>query len=252
MHPPTHPPTCPPLLPPQRAKTDAFDGLEWDNPERPEARNLLTIYSCVTGEPRGAWGAALQLPAAAAAPAPRAAGAAGGAPPCSLPRGRGARPRTRPPSLPLHPPAGQSKEAVLAEVGGLRWGDFKPRLADALVAHLAPIQERYRQVSADEGALDAILAKVRGCWGLRGRAPAGLRPACRGEQERRASLGASQLPCRPQAAPPTTKHAASQPPRFHHTTAQGADVASAEAYATLDNVRRAMGFGAVHGRRFGE
>lgn len=34
---------------PQRAKTDAFDGLEWDNPDRPEARNLLTIYQCVTG-----------------------------------------------------------------------------------------------------------------------------------------------------------------------------------------------------------
>jgi hypothetical protein len=34
----------------QRAKTDAFEGLEWDNPDRPEARNLLTIYQCVTGE----------------------------------------------------------------------------------------------------------------------------------------------------------------------------------------------------------
>ena len=31
------------------AKTDAFEGLEWDNPERPEARNLLTIYQLVTG-----------------------------------------------------------------------------------------------------------------------------------------------------------------------------------------------------------
>lgn len=38
----------PPCL--QRAKTDAFEGLEWDNPERPEARNLLTIYQCVTGK----------------------------------------------------------------------------------------------------------------------------------------------------------------------------------------------------------
>lgn len=33
----------------QRAKTDAFEGLEFDNPERPESRNLLTIYQCVTG-----------------------------------------------------------------------------------------------------------------------------------------------------------------------------------------------------------
>lgn len=84
----------------QRAKTDAFEGLEWDNPDRPEARNLLTIYQCVTG---------------------------------------------------------LSKEAVLAEVGGLRWGDFKPRLAEAVVEHLRPIQARYAEVSADTAALDAIL-----------------------------------------------------------------------------------------------
>lgn len=47
-HQPSHPPSARPC--PQRAKTDAFEGLEWDNPERPEARNLLTIYQCVTGE----------------------------------------------------------------------------------------------------------------------------------------------------------------------------------------------------------
>ena len=31
------------------AKTDTFEGLEWNNPERPEARNLLTIYQLATG-----------------------------------------------------------------------------------------------------------------------------------------------------------------------------------------------------------
>lgn len=34
----------------KRAKTDAFEGLEADNPDRPEARNLLTIYALVTGQ----------------------------------------------------------------------------------------------------------------------------------------------------------------------------------------------------------
>lgn len=29
-------------------KTDSFEGLEWDNPSRPEAANLLTIYQAVT------------------------------------------------------------------------------------------------------------------------------------------------------------------------------------------------------------
>lgn len=32
------------------AKTDAASGLEWDNPDRPECQNLLTIYSIVTGK----------------------------------------------------------------------------------------------------------------------------------------------------------------------------------------------------------
>lgn len=30
------------------AKTDAEPGLEWDNPDRPECQNLLSIYSIVT------------------------------------------------------------------------------------------------------------------------------------------------------------------------------------------------------------
>lgn len=34
----------------QRCKTDAFVGLEWDNPERPECSNLLNIYQSVTGK----------------------------------------------------------------------------------------------------------------------------------------------------------------------------------------------------------
>lgn len=33
----------------KRAKTDALEGLELDNPERPEASNLLGIYSLCTG-----------------------------------------------------------------------------------------------------------------------------------------------------------------------------------------------------------
>lgn len=36
----------------KKCKTDAFQGLEWDNPERPEATNLLTIYQAVTGKGR--------------------------------------------------------------------------------------------------------------------------------------------------------------------------------------------------------
>ena len=33
----------------KRAKTDTLEGLEWGNPDRPEASNLLGIYSLCTG-----------------------------------------------------------------------------------------------------------------------------------------------------------------------------------------------------------
>ena len=34
----------------------------------------------------------------------------------------------------------------MREVGELRWGNFKPRLAEALVDHLAPIRSNYAQL----------------------------------------------------------------------------------------------------------
>ena len=33
----------------KRCKTDSYEGLEFGNPERPEATNLVTIYSLCTG-----------------------------------------------------------------------------------------------------------------------------------------------------------------------------------------------------------
>ena len=38
------------------------------------------------------------------------------------------------------------QESVMNEVGSLRWGNFKPRLADALVEHLAPIRSNYTEI----------------------------------------------------------------------------------------------------------
>ena len=47
----------------------------------------------------------------------------------------------------------------MAELEGKRWGDFKPILADAVVAHLEPIQQRYKEVRAEPGYLEDVLAK---------------------------------------------------------------------------------------------
>ncbi|KAJ1443505.1 hypothetical protein B484DRAFT_412555 [Ochromonadaceae sp. CCMP2298] len=84
----------------KKCKTDTFDGIEWGNPDRPEATNLLNIYQSVTDK---------------------------------------------------------SKDEIIAEVGGMTWGQFKPVLAEAVVAHLEPIQRRYFEVMADEAYLNSVL-----------------------------------------------------------------------------------------------
>jgi tryptophanyl-tRNA synthetase len=86
----------------KRCKTDALPGIEWDNPDRPEATNLLNIYAAVQ-------------------------------------------------------PTKRTKEDILAEVGDMSWGEFKPVLAEAIVAHLKPIQDRYHEVRSDPETLQAIL-----------------------------------------------------------------------------------------------
>jgi len=83
-----------------RCKTDSFDGMEWNNPERPECTNLLNIYKAVTDK---------------------------------------------------------SEEEILAEVGNMRWGEFKPVLAEALVAHLEPIQTKYHALMEDQTVLKKTL-----------------------------------------------------------------------------------------------
>ena len=42
------------------------------------------------------------------------------------------------------------------ECADLRWGDFKSRLADSIVDHLAPVQERYEEVTSDPAVLEQV------------------------------------------------------------------------------------------------
>jgi tryptophanyl-tRNA synthetase len=53
----------------------------------------------------------------------------------------------------------RSAQSVLEEFAGQGFGAFKPRLADLLIATLAPIAARLRAFEADPAALDAILAR---------------------------------------------------------------------------------------------
>lgn len=88
----------------KRCKTDAMTGIEWDNPDRPEATNLLNIYSAVL------------------------------------------------------PPGSFTRQEIIDKAAVMTWGEFKPLLAEAIIDHLAPIQERYKQIRADGDAyLDQVL-----------------------------------------------------------------------------------------------
>jgi tryptophanyl-tRNA synthetase len=53
--------------------------------------------------------------------------------------------------------ADMTPEAVVAEFAGRQFSDFKPRLADLAVAHLAPITGRMSELMADPGEIDRIL-----------------------------------------------------------------------------------------------
>jgi tryptophanyl-tRNA synthetase len=53
---------------------------------------------------------------------------------------------------------GTTVDAVLQQYGGQGFGAFKPALADATVALLAPLRHRLVELRQDEAALDAILA----------------------------------------------------------------------------------------------
>jgi tryptophanyl-tRNA synthetase len=50
-----------------------------------------------------------------------------------------------------------TKEELLDSLSGLTWGTFKPKLTDAIVAHLEPIQTKYQEVRSDR---DETLRRV--------------------------------------------------------------------------------------------
>lgn len=57
--------------------------------------------------------------------------------------------------------SGQSKEAVAAECADMGWGQFKPLLTEAAIAHLQPIQAKYAEITADKSYLESVLRDGR-------------------------------------------------------------------------------------------
>jgi tryptophanyl-tRNA synthetase len=52
---------------------------------------------------------------------------------------------------------GETPEAIESRYDGAGYGDFKSDVADAVIAMLDPIQERYRELRADQAELEGIL-----------------------------------------------------------------------------------------------
>ncbi len=46
-------------------------------------------------------------------------------------------------------------------VAGMRYGDFKKRVAEAVVARLEPIQKKYREITAEPSYIESVLAQGR-------------------------------------------------------------------------------------------
>ena len=57
--------------------------------------------------------------------------------------------------------SGKGREAAAADCAEMGWGQFKPMLAEASVAALEPIQERYRDLMNDPQELDQVLSEGR-------------------------------------------------------------------------------------------
>ncbi|HVO34366.1 MAG TPA: tryptophan--tRNA ligase [Gemmatimonadales bacterium] len=53
---------------------------------------------------------------------------------------------------------GEATEAIAARFNGRRYGELKVAVADAVIASLEPLQRRFRDLMADPGELDRVLA----------------------------------------------------------------------------------------------
>ena len=58
--------------------------------------------------------------------------------------------------------SGESDDAMKAQFTGLRYGDLKKHVAEIVIAHLEPFQERYRQITSDPGYLAGVLREGAG------------------------------------------------------------------------------------------
>ncbi|MEI9971955.1 MAG: hypothetical protein WDO73_07770 [Ignavibacteriota bacterium] len=52
---------------------------------------------------------------------------------------------------------GANDEQIKTEFTGLRYGDLKKRVADMVISHIEPFQQRYREIMSETGYLAGVL-----------------------------------------------------------------------------------------------
>jgi tryptophanyl-tRNA synthetase len=57
--------------------------------------------------------------------------------------------------------SGKSKSDVAAECQDMGWGQFKPLLTETAIAHLQPIQQKYKDIMDDRSYLESVLRQGR-------------------------------------------------------------------------------------------
>lgn len=53
--------------------------------------------------------------------------------------------------------SGETDDAIKSRFTGMRYGDLKKQVAEMVVSHLEPFQQRYRQIVSEPGYLDGVL-----------------------------------------------------------------------------------------------
>ena len=53
--------------------------------------------------------------------------------------------------------SGEPDDAIKARFAGLRYGDLKKQVAEMVIAHLEPFQQRYREITGEPGYLASVL-----------------------------------------------------------------------------------------------
>ena len=48
-------------------------------------------------------------------------------------------------------------DQMRAHFAGMRYGDLKKQVAEMVIAHLEPIQQRYREITSEPGYIDGVL-----------------------------------------------------------------------------------------------